>query len=106
MVPEDEGGCARWVKTPYEGVSICVLHHNNVEGGAAFLRLEAGARFPVHSHPGGEEAYVIRGSVAMGGEILRAGDFMWTPPGGVHDMTATVRSLVFVSTLNGIRLLE
>ncbi len=103
---ENEGGGTRWVPTPYEGVSMFVLHQNNVEGGAAFLRFEAGARFPSHDHPGGGEAYVIRGSVAVGDQVLHAGDFLWTPPGGVHDMTAKVRSLVFVSTLKGIRLLE
>ncbi len=102
----EEHSDVRWVPTPYEGVSVCVLHHNNVEGRAAFLRFEAGARFPSHDHPGGGEAYVIRGCVTVGGRVLEAGDFLWTPPGGVHDLTARVPSLIFVSTLNGIRLLE
>ena len=39
------------------------------------LQAEAGARYPAHHHSAPEECYVIRGSVVIGGRVLKPGDF-------------------------------
>ena len=67
------------------GVAIRVLRRDTATGGStSVLRFEAGARFPVHDHPGGEEVYVLEGDLHVGPDHLRAGDYLYTPPGGRH----------------------
>lgn len=48
------------------------------------LRFEPGARYPVHSHPAGEEIYVLEGDIHLGKDHLHAGDYIYTAPGNIH----------------------
>ena len=48
------------------------------------LKFDAGASYPNHIHPAGEEAYVLEGSVRFGPNELTAGDYLYTPPGEKH----------------------
>jgi quercetin dioxygenase-like cupin family protein len=60
----------------------------------------------MHDHPGGEEVYVIEGSLRIGGQTLHAGDYLWTPPGGVHDAESADGCTLFLSAPDGIKVLE
>jgi quercetin dioxygenase-like cupin family protein len=51
---------------------------------AILLKFEPGARYPVHNHPAGEEVFVLEGEVKFGNKNLSAGDYLYTPPGGIH----------------------
>lgn len=51
---------------------------------AILLKFEAGASYPFHNHPAGEEAFVLEGEVIIGGERLTAGDYLYTPPHCKH----------------------
>jgi quercetin dioxygenase-like cupin family protein len=42
----------------------------------------------------------------VGGATLVAGDFLWTAPGGVHDLRAEDSTVIYVSTPNGVRIIE
>jgi quercetin dioxygenase-like cupin family protein len=96
----------QWRATAHAGVEVCVLRQNEQGGGAALVRFAAGARFPHHDHPGGEEVYVLEGRCVVGGATLVAGDFLWTAPGGVHDLRAEDSTVIYVSTPNGVRIIE
>jgi quercetin dioxygenase-like cupin family protein len=48
------------------------------------LKFDAGASYPNHRHPGGEEVYVLEGEVRFGKDHLSAGDYLYTPPGAMH----------------------
>ena len=96
----------RWKPTPYEGVEVCGLRRNDEGGGAALVRIARGARFPAHDHPGGEEVYVVEGRAVVGGVTLRAGDYLFTPPHGTHDLRAEEDTVIFVTTPAGVRVLE
>jgi quercetin dioxygenase-like cupin family protein len=48
------------------------------------LKFEAGATYPAHNHPGGEEVYVLEGDLKLGKDHLYAGDYLYTPPDGKH----------------------
>lgn len=48
------------------------------------LKFEAGATYPAHNHPGGEEIFVFEGDLKLGKDHLRAGDYLYTPPNGRH----------------------
>jgi len=97
----------KWVPLPYgKGVTISPLLPNGRGGGSALLRFEPGAKFPAHDHPGGEEVYVLEGSVRIGNQELSAGDYLWTPPGGIHDAQTDEGCILFLSAPEGIKVLE
>jgi anti-sigma factor ChrR (cupin superfamily) len=48
------------------------------------LKFEAGATYPSHNHPGGEEIFVIEGDLKLGKDQLYAGDYLYTSPNGRH----------------------
>ena len=96
----------RWQATEHAGVELAGLRRGEEGGGAVLLRVAAGARFPAHDHPGGEEVYVVSGRARIGDIEVTAGDYLWTPPGGVHDLEAREDTVIFVTSPNGIRVLE
>ncbi|HKW56560.1 MAG TPA: cupin domain-containing protein [Candidatus Acidoferrum sp.] len=92
---------------PYgTGVSLSPLLPNQRGGGSALLRFAPKSKFPRHDHPGGEEVYVLEGSLRVGDQMLRAGDYLWTPPGGIHDAESEEGCLLFLSAQEGIKVLE
>ncbi|MEO7308380.1 MAG: cupin domain-containing protein [Ferruginibacter sp.] len=48
------------------------------------LKFEAGASYPNHDHPAGEEIFVLEGEVRFGPDQLHAGDYLYTAPGTTH----------------------
>lgn len=68
------------------GVSVKVLRFDKATRRAPtiLLRFEAGATYPPHSHPGGEEVFVLEGDVHLGGVHLHAGDYLYTAPQNKH----------------------
>ena len=48
------------------------------------LKFEAGASYPKHNHPAGEEIFVLEGAVRFGPDQLNAGDYLYTAPGASH----------------------
>ena len=65
-----------WVQTPVRGVRMKILAIDRERDRVTMLlRGEPGATAPAHRHTGPEECYVIRGSLIVEGQLLRAGDF-------------------------------
>ena len=88
-----------WRVLPMRGASIKVLRHDQETGGStALVRFEAGTRFPAHNHPAGEEIFVVEGDLLVGGERLKAGDYLYTPPDGKH-AASSEGGCVFLVTL-------
>src|SRR5262245_58116164 len=79
------------------GMHIAPLHTTGDGAGTAFLRFERGAISGAHRHPGGEELYIISGRLRVGDRTLEAGDFLFTPPGGVHDAEAEEETVTLIS---------
>jgi quercetin dioxygenase-like cupin family protein len=48
------------------------------------LKFDAGASYPNHSHPAGEEIYVLAGEVRFGADRLTEGDYLYMPPASTH----------------------
>jgi quercetin dioxygenase-like cupin family protein len=48
------------------------------------LKFEAGASYPLHTHPGGEEVFVLEGDIHLGKDHLHAGDYLFTAPDNLH----------------------
>lgn len=61
------------------------------------LKFEAGAQYPYHNHPGGEELIVQEGSCFVNGTLLNAGDYLYTPVNFKHSVkTNTGCVILFV----------
>ena len=48
------------------------------------LKFDAGATYPLHNHPGGEEIYVLEGDIKLGKDELKAGDYLFTAINNKH----------------------
>lgn len=78
-------GEGEWTQLPVKGARIKELSSRDEDGVALFLlELEAGTKFPAHSHKGAEMAYVLSGDLETEDETLHAGDFMRAAPGSKH----------------------
>ncbi len=87
-----------WRDTPYAGVSWKKLRHDPASGASAvLLRFEPGACYGAHRHPGGEQYFVLQGSVQDGADSWGEGSFAWHPPGSVHAPRSEQGCLLFVS---------
>ena len=94
-----------WIDTG-GGTSLAPLRFDGTGAGAALLRFSPGGRAGLHRHPAGEDLYVISGTLRVGDRLLRTGDFLHTPPGGVHDAEAEEEAVVLVSVPEPIELVE
>ena len=69
-----------------KGISVKVLRfdEDTKRPPSFLLKFEAGAEYPFHNHPGGEEVFVLEGSVCFNDVELALGDYLYTPPGFKH----------------------
>ena len=90
---------AEWRPTKVPGVSVKVLRNDKETGeSSALVQFAPGTRFPAHDHPGGEEVFVVEGTVQIGRHRLSAGDYLYTPPHGKH-AASSEDGCVFLVTL-------
>ena len=91
---------ATWnsVPTAGDGVQYAILRpHANGEGGTIFLKFRAGAVAANHMHPEGEELVVISGDITIGGQRLRPGEYLYSPPGSSHEAHAHADTVLLLS---------
>lgn len=76
----------QWNKSPADGVSRIPLEREAAESGhtTSFVRFEPGSFFPEHSHPQGEELYVLDGVFSDENGDYPAGTYLRNPPGSRH----------------------
>ena len=70
------------------------------------LKFEAGATYPAHDHPGGEEIFVIEGDLKLGKDHLHAGDYLYTSPNGKHAVRSENGCVVLVSVPEEVVILK
>ena len=78
-----------------EGVTLTPLRMERGKG-TFLMRYEPGSRSPAHTHPGGEEIYVVSGKGRLDDLPIAAGDFIWTPPGEAHTLFAETEVVIHV----------
>ena len=85
------------VKT--DGIYVKVLRYDEQTRRAPviLLKFEPGAVYPLHNHPGGEEAFVLEGEVRFGKDDLKAGDYLYTPPNARHAVFSRNGCVVLLS---------
>ena len=81
----DTTRCA-WVRSPAKGVWRKPLEREAVESGqvTSIVRYAPGSTFATHSHPLGEEIYVISGIFEDEKGLYPVGSYLRNPPGSSH----------------------
>lgn len=87
-----------WKTFPGTRVDYRVLrrHAGDAGGLTLLLRFAPGSNYAAHEHPGGEEYYVLEGTLRDGGKDYPAGSYVWHPPGSVHRPSSATGCVVFV----------
>jgi quercetin dioxygenase-like cupin family protein len=88
----------RWRPSGEVGIDWAFLRRNDRKGGTTLLRLAAGATFPEHAHPAGEEVFVVHGRIRVGRHLLEAGDYIFTPPGIAQDGEAMDDTILLMTS--------
>jgi quercetin dioxygenase-like cupin family protein len=70
------------------------------------LKFAAGATYPAHNHPGGEEIFVLEGDLKLGKDHLYAGDYLYTSPHGKHAVRSEKGCIVLVSVPEEVEILK
>lgn len=82
-----------------KGIYIKVLRYDDKQKRPPtfILKFEAGASYPYHNHPSGEEAFVLAGEVYFNEAKLSKGDYLYTPPTFKHAVrTETGCEILFI----------
>ena len=88
----------QWIATEKPGLDYSALRPHPSGGATFFLRFASGAIGAAHTHPAGEELYAVSGDITVGGRRLKAGDYLYTPPDGVHDAVAHEETVLLLHT--------
>lgn len=88
----------QWIASPQAGVERVMLDRVGDERARAtsIVRYAAGARFPHHQHPGGEEILVLSGTFSDEDGHYPAGWYLRNPPGSGHRPFSDQGAVIFV----------
>ncbi len=80
-----------------KGISFKVLKYDEQVKRATciMLKFDAGASYPYHNHPGGEEAFVLEGEAFFNTTKLSKGDYLHTPPDCKHSVKSENGCTIF-----------
>src|SRR4051794_29450908 len=100
-----------WKPLPEDGITgifVKVLQYDDATKRAPtfLLKFEAGAKYPPHNHPGGEEIYVLEGDIRLGPDHLYAGDYLYTAPNGKHAVRSVGGCVVLVKVPQAVEILR
>ncbi|MBO2532069.1 ChrR Cupin-like domain-containing protein [Planifilum fulgidum] len=93
-------GDGNWIPMG-DGVRFSYLRRYGEEY-SILLEMDAGGRFPGHDHVGGEEIFVLEGSVRLGTEELRQGDYYYLPPGVSHPAETEEGCSLLITSARGL----
>ena len=107
LVRSEEVGWRPLDEPGVTGVSVKVLRFDAAAGRAPtiLLRFDPGARYPAHSHPGGEGIFVLQGDIRLGKDRLAAGDYLYTAPHNVHAVHSEGGCVILVNVPQEVEIL-
>ena len=94
---EEAGG---WKELPVRGAWVKLLSLEREKGYAVLMgKLEAGVRYPAHTHDGAEEIYMLTGDLHIGDRTLRPGDFHHADAGTAHGVNYSEEGCTLLAVL-------
>ena len=89
------------------GVDYKVLRKHPVDGGLTLLlRFAKGVHYPTHLHPGGEEYFMLEGTLRDGGKTYGRNAYVWHPPGSIHTPSSADGAELIVMLPKAVELLR
>lgn len=87
-----------WIESPSKKVLRKPLEREAVETGhvTSIVQYQAGAKFPAHYHPLGEEIFVIEGTFSDENGDYPTGTYLRNPPGSSHAPFSKDGCVIFV----------
>jgi anti-sigma factor ChrR (cupin superfamily) len=87
-----------WTKSPSAGVNRKPLERENIESGrtTSIVQYLPGSSFKTHSHPGGEEIFVLDGVFSDESGDYPAGSYLRNPIGSSHAPFSINGCILFV----------
>lgn len=70
------------------------------------LKFEAGATYPLHNHPGGEEIFVLEGDIKLGKDELSGGDYLYTAVDNKHRVSTKNGCVVLLKAPQEVEIIE
>ena len=70
------------------------------------LKFDAGATYPLHNHPGGEEVLVLEGDIKLGKDELKAGDYLFTAANNKHRVSTENGCVVLLKVPQQVEIIE
>ena len=70
------------------------------------LKFDAGATYPLHDHPGGEEIFVLEGDIKLGKDELFAGDYLFTAIGNKHRVSTKNGCVVLLKAPQEVEIIK
>lgn len=70
------------------------------------LKFEAGATYPLHNHPGGEEVFVLEGDIKLGKDELNAGDYLFTAVNNKHRVSTKNGCIVLLKAPQEVEIIK
>lgn len=91
----------------YEGVFVKSLRYDEASqrSKTILLKFEAGASYPYHNHPAGEELFVLSGEATVEGAIMTEGDYLYTPPGFKHSVRTDTGCMLLLTIPEEVEIL-
>lgn len=94
---------ATWKQAKFSGVEYIPLHMDLPERvGSMIVKMTPNASYPKHRHTQAEEIFVLKGSLQVGDQLLKGGDFLFSPQGTVHEMSTTEGCLFYMQIPAGL----
>lgn len=70
------------------------------------LKFDAGAIYPLHNHPAGEEILVLEGDIKLGKDELKAGDYLFTAVNNKHRVSTKNGCIVLLKAPQEVEIIE
>ena len=70
------------------------------------LKFEAGATYPLHNHPAGEEIFVLEGDIKLGKDELFAGDYLYTAVDNKHRVSTKNGCVVLLKAEKEVEIIK
>jgi len=83
-----------YVETGVPGLTVLRVHEDEREQ-VGFFRFAPGTKIPLHEHVGGEEFYVIEGSLSDANGTYKKGTWVRQEHGSTHEVTSNEGCLLY-----------
>jgi quercetin dioxygenase-like cupin family protein len=91
-------GEGHWKSHVGPGLMVKILRKDKSTGESTLLmKMAPGAAYPAHRHPGGEQVLVLEGEVRFSSDLLKPGDYLYTPPELIHAAYSEKGCLLFIT---------